>query len=346
MDTENQPCPNCLSEILTVETLSWSLVEPRLKTSTPWVLKMGGNSKVRLGYDATTQRLYARLPATKETSLPEAAYAELECALLQDAEGLVLEVSTRNSIYFREFHRLAELITEEYERQDSDATKALNSAIEAWQELVSAKHLLTEEQQIGLFGELMLLEAMLRRDGPKAVSAWIGRAPTSAARHDFRLDHVDIEVKTTTTSTRRHFVHGLQQLVPVTGHELYVLSIRIEAGGAGGTTLYQLIERVRQLASGDAGSRVTFDKGLKSALYHDDDAKFYGRSRAMADQPRLVKVDAACPRITPDVLETGLHSLSVRIDQLVYEVNFEGLGVAQGTETYEAILPNITLATG
>src|SRR5207245_778158 len=82
------------------------------------------------------------------------------------------------------------------------------------------QHLLSREQQLGLFAELWFLNVWLlpRVDAAEAVTRWRG---PFGARHDFEWPTRSVEVKVT-TSTRGpiHYIHGLDQLVPPDGGNL------------------------------------------------------------------------------------------------------------------------------
>lgn len=326
-----------------METLSWGLVETRLHSDTPWTLSIGGTRDVRIGYDPRESRFYVRLPAPENTELPFAAYSQLVVELRQDETGYFLEVSTRAPRYFPEFHRFASLLAEEYEVSDQTAAGAFHSAVKSWQEFLSRRAILTPEQQIGLFGELLVLEALMRRDGASAVMAWIGRSTAGPARHDFRIGKFDLEIKTARSAVRLHFIHGLHQLVAAPGHELYLLSVLLEAAGVSeGCTLSDQVQKIRMLVGANEASRHDLETKLASALYRDEDSGFYDERLMIAAEPHLILVDKNCPRITPTLLAREMSTeVASRIAQVSYQVNLGGLGAPPGTRTFEAVLANV-----
>jgi hypothetical protein len=315
-----------------METLSWLLVEPRLLAGGPWALSMGGSRGVQFGRDTLDERLFVRLPAQTGETAPTTSFADLRVEVrLVDAKYF-LEVSTAAGRIFREFHRFATLVTEAYERADATASEAFLTAIEGWQELVAEKNILTPDQQTGLMGELLLLRALVELHGLDAHESWIGRDPALPARHDFRIGSIDLEVKTTRSTLRRHFIHGMSQLVAAEGHALYILSIRLEAAGArSGLSLADLVHLLRE-ELGQGKFRQRFEQRLRASQYNDADSHHYQEPVIVADSPRLVPVNDICPRITPQVLESelGLTVLS-RIDDVTYRIDVEGMGCKQAS---------------
>ena len=74
---------------------------------------------------------------------------------------------------------------------------------------------LANEPLVGLIGELVLLDALLRA-GPSGSAhdlfcAWFGFKPSS---RDFQLGTIGVEVKTTTGPASSHVIHGVHQVEP------------------------------------------------------------------------------------------------------------------------------------
>ena len=167
--------------------------------------------------------------------------------------------------------------------------------------LASLRHMLvagerlTRDQQVGLIGELLTLVSAVAWTGETtAVSAWRGQA---REEHDFGFSEVDVEVKTTTSESRRHLISGVGQLMPTGGRPLYLLSIQLTAAGAQpGLTLPLLVEQARQV---NAISLALIDRALGAAGYKDEDAASYSAAWVPRTEPRFFIVDDAFPAITP-----------------------------------------------
>lgn len=193
---------------------------------------------------------------------------------------------------------------------------AVRDALDAYRALLAARGAMSEEQQVGLFGELLLLEHLLNNMGPESViAAWMG--PLNE-EHDIAFPDAHIEVKTTKGEHRRHMISGTQQLQPLRGIPLWLVSIQVTPSTAdAGRTLPQLVAAVR-IGAGDLRHRV--DDLLVAVGWRDLDADLYTRHLALRSQPRAYLVDEAFPAITDARLTLAtpqaelLSDLKYRVD--------------------------------
>ena len=130
---------------------------------------------------------------------------------------------------------------------------------------------LTQDKELGLFGELLVLEYLIHKIGSgAAVEAWQG--PMNE-EHDFVLNGIHLEVKTTSGEHRRHMIHGFMQLVPLRGVPLSLVSIQLtRSNQAGGRTLPQIVSQVRHESG---GYRPKLDNALNFLGWKDDEAELY-----------------------------------------------------------------------
>jgi putative PD-(D/E)XK family protein DUF4420 len=328
-----------------VETLAWEIFEEHLHASNPSILEMGGTRKVRIGFDPLSRWMFIWLPVDPAVSIPPSPYSELELETVQDETGYVLQIKTRAQHLFREFHRFAGIITEDFEQPQQTALSAFETAIRRWQELAAARSLLSEEQRLGLQGELTFLRALLKVEGPKGVVAWTGRNIAMPERHDFRINAFDIEVKSTRGLRRQHVIHGLEQLQASIGHTLYLLSLRFETAGLrSGRSLSDEIQEIRSNLAQGGTERTEFDKMILAAGYDDDDAPYYDEKLILADSPVLVMVDEGFPKITREIISGALvPELAGRLKDVSYRVDIEGLGVKQGSQQFLDVLGQLLL---
>jgi len=328
-----------------VETLAWEVFESHLREKYPSSFAMGGTRGVRIGFTPESQSIFIRLPINPNTFIPPSPYAEIFAEVLKDETGFVLEIKTTTMRLFREFHRFAEIITEDFEKTGQTAQGAFETAIRRWNDLTSRKELLSDEQRLGLQGELVFLNALLNTQETKAILSWTGRNKSLSERHDFRINGLDIEIKSTRSTSRRHIIHGLGQLQASLGHKLYLLSLKFEGAGLVlGRSLYDEVENIRLHFSIGSAERKDFEDRLLAAGYRDEDSEHYQEKLILADQPMLIYVDDKCPKITTEIISTGVPSeVSGRIDDVSYRVNLEGLGVAHGSREFINILGKIQL---
>jgi hypothetical protein len=313
-----------------METLSWEKLERHIGTGKPILLPMGGTRAVLIGFDPSGARLFLRMPLDNDAQVPASPYAELRVEARTDGRDTVLEIYTASSHLFKEFHRLAGLRTEEFERGGQTAVGALSAVVKRWRELTTKRGLLSAEEQLGLVGELAVLEGLSRRHGPSVVSSWTGRMPSFPERHDFRVGQVDLEVKATRMSRRQHIIHGLRQLKPSSGYRLFLISLRFESAGMGnGASLCDRVRIVRKTLSGNRAAREEFETKLRAADYSDLDEAHYQERLILADPPVIIAVDEKCPRLIPETVRDaiGLERANRIGDDVTYRIDVEGLGV-------------------
>ncbi len=328
-----------------MEILSWEVFEKYLRRSSPGILNMGGTRGVQVGFNPTTKIVFLRIPINPNFSVPPSPYSELKVEIAESDSGSFLEISTTSEHLFREFHKLAGIVTEDFELPEQTALGAFESAMQRWLELTSRIELLSEEKRLGLQGELALLRALIMSQGTQAVNAWTGRNPLLAERHDFRLGNVDIEVKSTRNTRRQHIIHGLEQLRPSEGHKLYLLSLRFESAGlSGGRSLHDEIEQIRSILGADSIERSEFENRIVLSGYLDKDAQHYQDRIIFADAPVLAIVDDRFPKITRDMLEETLQpEIAGRISDVSYRIDIDGFGVKQGSKQFSLVLGKLQL---
>jgi hypothetical protein len=115
---------------------------------------------------------------------------------------------------------------------------ALEIAVRSWNRLLQKLAGLSEEEELGLIGELWLLERLLTSQGSEAIGFWVGPA---SENHDFRYGSCEIEVKTTSQADRVHLINSMHQLEASQGHNLFLQSVHVQmAGGQAGFSLCAL----------------------------------------------------------------------------------------------------------
>jgi hypothetical protein len=177
-----------------------------------------------------------------------------------------------------------------------------------------------EPDEIGLFGELLVLEHLspIMASSDAAVSAWLGALKEE---HDFSLPSFDVEVKTTTNERRVHWISTLTQLEPKPGIPLFLLSIQLtRAGSAVGSTLADLVDRIRSALPDHLA--VLNDRFDRSG-YRDTDADLYATSWVQRRAPTCYLVDDAFPALTRARVVEAVPDPH-RIIDLRYRLDLEG----------------------
>jgi hypothetical protein len=280
--------------------------------------------------------LYAR--AQELTALPALDYAQVELAWVERNGNPYLEVATDSRELFREFFSFLLAIAETIRVTQAPPVIAVTESLSRWKQLLAPLQLLSSDVQIGLLGELWLLHRLLSHSGPTALDAWIG---PRGELHDFRIAGSDIEVKTTRLNRRVHIITSLNQLEVERARPLLLLSIHLSAAGAAeGFSIVGLIARIREMFGGDAQRREAFDALLNKGVgYREAQSSHYAEESVMRAPARLVPVDERFPRITPELLGRLPAEARVRIDEVRYRINVEGLGHQDGDPEFDAVVP-------
>lgn len=215
----------------------------------------------------------------------------------EDGTWALIRIDARNMHY--EAYGVTVAVAEAL-RSGSSFAAATTAAMANLRALLSARARLSESQQHGLLGELILLEALLEDHGPQALDWWLG--PTGE-QHDFACPDFDLEVKSTVSERRQHIISGVDQLRPNPGRPLWLLSIQItRAGGAAGISLAEVVSRLRTALSGDD----RFRSALQDIGWRDEDADLYTTGYLLRSTPKAYPVDDDFPAITSDRLRASV----------------------------------------
>jgi hypothetical protein len=159
---------------------------------------------------------------------------------------------------------------------------------------------LSEQHQQGLFAELSFLRDVLLQtcSAAKAVAAWAG---PKALSKDFQFNETAFEVKATTTKQPTRFrISNEIQLEFAPNKRLFVCGCVLERVLAGGTSLPQVVQSVRQLLEANSAVLARFAHLLFQSGYADFDSERYDAQfniRAVHffevkdDFPRMVGTD-------------------------------------------------------
>lgn len=187
-------------------------------------------------------------------------------------------------------------------KNESLAT-AVDEGIQGFQDVLLQQQTLTTEREVGLYGELMVLNALASSIGPElALQSWLG---PENEEHDFGLLTCDLEVKTTTQESRSHWISSATQLQPRPGIELRLVSIQLTPKFLGdGLTLPELVERVEVNFGRTAP---LFWKRLDECGLKREHFNLYKRQWALRSDVCEFVVEGDFPRVTLiDLAKIGL----------------------------------------
>lgn len=243
------------------------------------------------------------------------ALRNIDYQLVHDAAGsqwheLTIHANNDRFAAYQVLAVIAELLRSGVKFHD-----AVPVAVGALRELLARRTKLSEEQQIGLIGELLVLEHGLVGAPEETLEAWLG---VDNEEHDFVFGDFDLEVKSTRSESRVHTINSLTQLAAAPGRPLSLVSIQLTAGGsaAEGRSLADLITDIR-VATHERWHQGINDK-LSRAGWQDEDADLYPSRWLYRSRPRGYVVDEFFPALTPSTVIDNVPS-----PQLIVSVRYQ-----------------------
>ena len=224
------------------------------------------------------------------------------------------------------FGALLDEILVNVDGSSGNVIEEIKQIIEKWKYMLSLKSQRKLELQalIGLMGELLLLEYLIKIQGAEVLKSWVGPLGN---RHDFEFDSNSIEVKTTTSKSGHELtIHGLTQLEPYPGKTVSILKVKLELDPTG-LSLPALIDRI--VDSSQIRQEKFFEK-LLLVGYNSEDRDSYIELAFRTTQFQIIPVDTNFPRIAKSMLKE--FDIEERILDLQYVVNVAGLEIQSEPE--------------
>jgi len=185
--------------------------------------------------------------------------------------------------------------------------------------LLSQGRGLSQQQEVGLVGEVIALSSLAQRFGAtQALQGWRG---VEGADQDFLIDEAGFEVKTTTSHQRHHWMSSKMQLEAAPAQNLYLYSVMLQSGSEAGLTLPQFLAKGAEQLGVD--EQVLMAKAGEAG-YDAEDAAFYVNKWHLRSMPLLFDVDEDFPSITPASLSQTLTEPERLLD-FQYQVSLEDL---------------------
>lgn len=304
--------------------LQWSTVEYYLGEAlgASYRLSHDGESPlVTYEVDGSSREIALLVELDRYKSAPQSTLPAIAIDRVDHHGKHMARIRTTESSLTRDFHDLALAVAGRIVNEGRSLHAAFRETVRAWSALLDQKRVEGVGRRIGLHGELAMLSVLAERYGwATALESWTGPA---AEEHDFAFPIFDIEVKTTASERRRHSINGLDQLVESGGRPLWFVSVRVTRGGAGGRTLSESIDAVRNGAMAERkelGARVT---KLVSESRLDLDVRDDERW-TLRDEP-LVLPASSLPRLSVD---GSAEAMSERILSVRYDIDVTGMSPA------------------
>lgn len=307
------------SEVPTDRHLTLSGVRRYLQAGTPGDILVPGPPDAYLVIAGAGRGIWILVRASGSAAVPDLrSYEHLDTDTVHWRQEHWLRLTVRTVHRLEDLYPLLCLVLDAIQLHGRSFAAAVNEALDAYHDVLVQRGALSEAAQIGLVGELLALRHLTGVLGAeRAAAAWVAG---DDEEHDFALDHVDVEVKTTASSRRAHWISSTTQLEPKSGRRLYLLSFQITRAGLGeGHTLPALANAARDRA-GSAEPEVSHN--LSGSGYRDRDADLYPIRWSLRDWPVTYLIDAGFPALTPSRLAAAVPQAS-RVTALSYQLDLE-----------------------
>ena len=311
-----------MTEVSGDRHLSWPNLLEYLDTGAPAVVRIAGAPHVDLVIEPDEQRIALRGPWPEAGDIPDlAGYRHLGTRVGTAPSGDWVEFAVRGNDVLREAYPMLVAVADHVQLHGDSMGKAIGHVLSTYRELLSSLGRLSEHQELGLSGELLVLEHLIGSIGEhRAVDSW--RGPAREA-HDFDLGDFDIEVKTTLSEDRSHRISTLTQLQPSPARGLWLLSVQLTTRGVGGTTLAESIEQTANRLS-DPLLKARFADRLTGLGWDPKQAHLYVRRFARRGTVLAFRVTDEFPAITAHRL--GSAGLPIeRFSHVSYVLHTAGL---------------------
>lgn len=250
--------------------------------------------------------------------IPKLKDVEVECAVLMDDKRHIRFILANSELkdIFAELCRDIVAAAESANSEDAVIRSAI-SRMWRWHHLLRSgpRGILGEEQQKGLIGELLLLEAICEQlPFSQAVESWVG--PLGGAKDFLLPGEIGVESKAVRGSDQPFVMISSEWQLDTQEISLLFLSVanvsRSTRSDPAARTLTTFVQLLRQKAINSA-PEVLFDleSRLHAAGYRDEDD--YDEYWWKTDGPDFFEVGSDFPRLEGSQLPAGLERLSYRI---------------------------------
>lgn len=293
-----------------------------LAAGVPAIIPIEGEPPLRLIIDPKQARIAIRGFLDTAGEIPKLEqYKYLQAATGTDSNGDWVEFAAYGRSTIRQAYPLLVAVADRVQLKGDLFGTAIQRVISAFRDLLSSLSRLSEAGEVGLYGELVVLDHLIGGIGEhSAVASWRG---PRFEEHDFGLPDLDIEVKTTMSEERRHLISSLTQLMASANRTLWLISIQLTTGGSAGTTLSAMVNKISERLSNVEVKAQYFEK-LRHNGWRNEESHLYERTFNIRSQVKAFRISTSFPAITPSLLE-GAEFPIERITSLSYGLNLTGL---------------------
>lgn len=256
-----------------------------------------------------------------ETSEPQSTRAIKVSSVPEDeSTWLFFDLSevAAKAVFFALCDDLVRVLETNPDAEESEAVSVLKNRFQSWRSMFSQnRQSLSEEQLVGLFGELYFLHVFMipRFGAERAISSWSGADGLSK---DFSIDNLWFEIKTVSVSSSSVKINSLAQLSSEVSGELDV--VRYEKMSGQYDDPQCTVSKLFRLVMGDITDndvRAEFLSKIVSCGFdiagEEASARFRieSLSRYLVDEsfPRITESDVPHPEIEKVTYTLNLNAL-------------------------------------
>lgn len=289
-----------------------------LATGLPLEHPIDGDPRLVLFLDPENRRIGLRGPAQNNETPAATGLENLTIAVAHQRGNRLIEIAVEEPRLFADAYPVLCGVADRAQLDGMPLSNALHETLRRLGHLIQTGQTLTREVETGLLGELSLLTGLMAvTTPPLALQAWRG----GTEEHDFGLALLDVEVKTTTSESRRHRISSVKQLQPTGKRPLWLLSLQVTTAGSGGTSLAELVERVRARVP-TTTLRDDFDGRVRAAGWRHRYADTPLTRWRLRTDPAIFQVTDGFPRLSPALLVAAGVDLDAVCD-IRYSLNLD-----------------------
>lgn len=250
-----------------------------------------------------------------------------------DKELFFLYLTCRQDFFIKNYIDIIVQIFEEFEKSDEEIDVSAIKVIELWKYFLGdvKKDKLSNEQIIGVYGELILLKMLIKEIGTNAIYYWNANSEYDKSI-DFVFDKSTIEVKTTRKPVDQHIIHGIDQLKLNDNQTKIILSFKVQiTNNVNDSNLYAEIKTIIELLKSDVEHLRLFMENLKKLGYDKNEDQYYESIKIKLISGNFYIIDNSFPKLTSAEL---IKPLDPRIKNVNYEINLEGLDCLEFNEAH------------
>lgn len=315
-----------------LESTRWDLIHNRITSSQEFVpgepitgnQANSTNSYILISTDGKFHFLISTGNISEEEILhPNAAGLNIEILRNHPVSDVLnqdyIDIFCSGRHHIEPFTEIVKEISKNIFENNQQPLNAVNNVIRKWKSFWGKPigSIMSIDEQVGLIGELHILEYLLSHNLPQSIESW--NNPLNLI-HDFIFDTFSLEIKTTRSNNHKHIINGLEQLEPIQGRILRLVSI-IALEENNGVSLREKIQNIFLLLQNQPDQTDLFLNRLSHRGYRPEHEIFYDQNQFRLIDIRTYPVDVHFPRIVHSSL---IQPLPANITNIRYSLDLEG----------------------